>query len=67
MKKYIFEVEMVNPEDKIDVEIEAESANARDAFFKKFLTDKDEQSFLDTKTGRNFNKNYIYSYKLKGE
>lgn len=65
--KYIFEVEMVNPDDKIDVEIDAQDENSRDAYFRKFLTDKEEVYFTDKKTNRSFNKHYIYGYKLKGE
>jgi len=65
--KFVFEVEMLNPDDRIDVEIDADGPLARDAFFKKFLTDKDERYFIDNKTGITYNKDHIYRFKLKGE
>lgn len=65
--KYTFLVEMVNPEDVVEIEITAESENARDAFFKAFIQHKDDRYFTDKKTNKSYNKEFIYSYKLKGE
>ncbi len=64
---YTFLVTMVNSKDVIEVDIAAESENARDAFFRKFLIDKEEMYFLDSKTKIRYNKKYIYNFKLKGE
>jgi hypothetical protein len=65
-KTYVYEVEMLKLSDKIEVEISAEGELARDTFFKKFLNDRDERFFFDSKSQKGYNKEYIYGYTLKG-
>lgn len=65
-KTYVYEVEMLKLSDKIEVLIEAESVNARDAFFRKFLMQEDERFFFDEKTKKGYSKDYIYGYTIKG-
>lgn len=65
-KTYLYEVEMLKLSDKIEVEIVAESENARDTFFRKFLETNEERFFYDQKTAKGYNKEYIYGYTIKG-
>lgn len=66
MPKYLYEVEMLKLTDKIEVIIDAESENARNAFFRKFLHDQEERFFYDETSKKGYNKEYIYGYILKG-
>jgi Fe-S cluster biosynthesis and repair protein YggX len=66
MPTYIYEVEMLKLSDKIEVLINAEDDNARDAFFRKFLMTTEERFFFDKNTNKGYSKEYIYGYTIKG-
>lgn len=66
MPVYVYEVEMLKLSDKLEVLIKADDDNARNAFFNKFLHDKEERFFFDKKTDKSYSKEYIYGYTLKG-
>ena len=63
---YVYEVEMLKLSDKLEIEIEADDENSRNAYFNKFLIDKDERHFFHKPTNRGYNKDYIYSWYVKG-